>query len=629
MASEFFHRISAVTALVLPVLIASGTGFPAIAQQNQGITPEASAAIAGTPRPSPQNGIAMYGTPMLQEGDSLPYARPDAPKGGEIRINAQEGFDSLNPWILAGRAPEGIAPFVFQTLMIRSIDEPFSLYGLLASGVETDEARSYAEFTLRPEARFSDGTPVTVEDVLWSFETLGNQGHPRYTDAWAKIAKAEITAPDKIRFTFKEPSRELVLLLGLRPVLKKAQYEGKDFSASTMDIPIGSGPYTVEEAIPNRKVVYRRNPDFWGKDLPILQGLYNFDKITHAYYSDQNIAFEAFKAGDLDTWREGNAARWNTGYTFPAVQDGRILRTEIPHQRPSGMQGLVFNTRLPVFQDWRVREALTSVYNFEFISKTINSDAEPRIQSYFDNSTLKAGEGPAEGPVAALLEPFKDTLIEGTLEGYTLPQGDGSAQNRKNTRSAMRLLNAAGWSADDAGVLRNEAGDPFTFEIVLQQGDTEIAPAVDIFVESLKRLGIVPQVTVIDAAQYRERTNRFEFGMAWIRRALSLSPGNEQYLYWGASGIDTPGSRNWMGMNSPAAEAMIATMLEARETEEFTYAVRALDRILTAGRYVIPSWYAQSSRLAYKAELHFPQDVPLYGDWPGFQPDVWWYEAAH
>ena len=625
MAPEFFHKYLRAAALSLPVFALGFSPITSFAQAQEGIAP-----VAASPAPqAPSHGIAMYGEPALKDGDSLPYARKDAPKGGEIRINAQEGFDSLNPWILAGRAPEGISLFVAQTLMIRSLDEPFSLYGMLAEGVETDAERSYAEFTLRPQARFSDGSPVTAEDVLWSFETLGTLGHPRYTNTWDKIAKAEITAPNKVRFTFKEPSRELVLLLGLRPVLKKAQYEGKDFALPTMEKPIGSGPYVIGEAVPGRKISYLRDPDWWAKDLPIAQGLYNLDKITHVYFSDQNIAFEAFKAGELDTWREINAALWNNGYTFPAARDGRVIRSEIPHQRPSGMLGLVFNTRLPVFADWRVREALTLAYNFELISKTLNSDADPRIQSYFDNSTLAAGHGPAEGRVAELLAPFKDSLIPGTLEGYSLPVSDGSEQNRKNARRALKLLNEAGWRADDAGVLRDAQGKEFTFEILLQQGDTEIAPAVDIFVEGLKRLGIRPRLTTVDAAQYRERTNRFEFGMAWFKRALSLSPGNEQLLYWGAAGINTPGSRNWMGMNSPAAEAMIAHMLETQSAEEFTASVKALDRILTAGRYVIPNWYAKSSQLAYKAELHFPERVPLYGDWPGFQPEVWWKDPVN
>jgi peptide/nickel transport system substrate-binding protein len=603
MGPQFFHRYLIATALCAPFF---GPNH-ALAE--------------------PTNGIAMYGEPALGAGDSLPYANPQAPKGGTIRMDAQGGFDSLNPWILAGRAAEGIAPFVAQSLMMRSIDEPFALYGLLAESVDTDDARSFVEFTLRDGAKFSNGAPVTVEDVLWSYEIMGTKGHPRYTNAWAKIATAEATGPRSVRFTFTEPDRELALLMGMRPILQKAQYEGKDFASATLEAPIGSGPYIVETVDPGRKITLKRNLEWWAKDLPIVQGLYNFDTLTYVYFADQDVAFEAFKAGALDTWREGNAARWMRSYTFPAVTDGRVLKTEIPNERPSGITGLVFNTRKETFADWRVREALTLVYNFEQINTTLNGGAEPRIQSYFGNSALEGGADAATGRVADLLAPFQETLIPGTVEGYAPPESDGSALNRKNTRAAMRLLNDAGWRADDRGILRDANGTEFTFEIVLQQGDTEVASIVDIYAESLKRLGITPRITLIDAAQYRERTNAYDFDMAWYSRALSLSPGNEQILYWGANGVTEPGSRNWMGMNSPAAENMVNTMLETTSAEDFTASVQALDRILTAGRYVIPNWYPKASRLAYKADLHFPDRLPLYGDWPGFQPDVWWHEA--
>ena len=604
MGPEFFHRYLTAALLCTPIF----TPIYALAE--------------------PTNGIAMYGAPALGALDALPYANPQAPKGGAIRLDAQGGFDSLNPWILAGRAAEGIAPFVAQTLMMRSIDEPFSLYGLLAESVETDDARSFVEFTLREEAKFSDGAPVTVEDVLWSFETLGTKGHPRYATAWAKIASAEATGPRTVRFTFTEPDRELALLMGMRPILQKAQFEGKDFAAAMLERPIGSGPYIIDEVDPGRRITFKRNPDWWAKDLPIVQGLYNFDKLTYLYFADQNVAFEAFKAGNLDTWRETNAARWATGYTFPAVTDGRVLLSEIAHERPSGIIGLAFNTRNPIFTDWRVREALTLAYNFELINATLNGGADPRIQSYFDNSFLKSGQGPAEGRVADLLAPFADSLPPGTLEGYAPPVSDGSEQNRKNTRAALKLLNEAGWRADEKGVLRNAQGAAFGFEIVLQQGDSEVSSIVDIYVEGLKRLGIRPKITLIDAAQYKERTNAYDFDMAWYQRALSLSPGNEQSLYWGTKGVTEPGSRNWMGMSSPAAEAMVDTMLSTTTAEDFTASVQALDRILTAGRYVIPNWYPKASRLAYKADLHFPERLPLYGDWPGFQPDVWWQEIV-
>ncbi len=576
----------------------------------------------------PAHGIAMYGSPALPaDFDHLPYANPDAPKGGTIRLGESGGFDSLNPWILSGRAAAGIAAYTVESLMGRSYDEPFTLYGLLAETVDTDEARSYVEFTLRENARFSDGSPVTIEDVMWSYETLGTEGHARYHTAWAKVAKMEQTGPRSVRFTFNTPDRELALLMGMRPVLKKAQWQGKDFTASTLEPAIGSGPYVVDRFEPGRFVSLKRNPDWWGKDLPFNRGQHNLDEIRYDYFGDGGVVFEAFKGGEIDTWRETNSAKWAREYTFPAVTSGKVVKSEIAHQRPSGITGLVFNTRKPVFADWRVREALTLAFNFEFINATLNDGTEPRISSYFSNSVLAMAPGAASGKVADLLAPFRADLVPGTLEGYVLPQGDGTELNRGNTRKAVRLLEQAGWTVADDGVLKNAQGTPFTFEIVLAQGAAEVQSIVDIYIEALARLGIVPRVTTVDDAQYKERTNTYDFDMAWYMRALSLSPGNEQMLYWGARGVSEPGSRNWMGMTSPAAEAMITAMLEARGHDDFVAAVQALDRVLTAGRYVIPIWYSQVSRLAHDRDLHFPERLPLYGDWPGFQPDVWWYEA--
>ncbi|MBC7139538.1 MAG: ABC transporter substrate-binding protein [Defluviimonas sp.] len=568
----------------------------------------------------------MYGEPALPPDlVALPYANPDAPKGGRMVIGEPGGFDSLNPWILKGRAPWGMGLHVAETLMARSIDEPFTLYGLLAESVETDAARSFVEFTLRPEARFSDGSPVTVEDVIWSYETLGTQGHPRYRTAWAKVARIGSPAPGKVRIEFTEPDRELALLMGMRPVLKKAQWQGRDFAQSTLEVPIGSGAYTVGAFEPGRHISFVRNPDWWGKDLPIARGLHNLDEIRYEYFADPGMIFEAFKAGDLSIWRETNAARWHTQFDFPAVTSGEVVKAEIPHRRPSGITGLVFNTRRPVFADWRVREALTLAFNFEFINQTLNLGTEPRITSYFANSALAMQPGPATGRVAELLTPFADDLIPGTLEGYAPPVSDGTIRNRANMRRAMQLLEEAGWTAE-GGTLRDADGRPFAFEILLAQGAAEPGQVVDIYVQALAQLGITPRIASVDAAQYVERTNRFDFDMAWMVRALSLSPGNEQRLYWGAAGVDQPGSRNWMGMASPAADAMIDHMLAATDPEEMVAAVQALDRVLTAGRWVIPVWYSRATRLAHSSDLHYPARLPLYGDWPGFAPDVWWHE---
>ena len=585
---------------------------------------------AGFAQAEPQHGIAMYGSPALpQDFVSLPYANPDAPKGGRIILGEVGSFDSLNPFILKGRVPWQFRYLGYESLMGRNWDEPFSLYGLLAESIDVGPNRQWVEFTLRPEAKFSDGSPVTVEDVMWSYETLGTKGHPKYLGAWQKVAKMEQTGERKIRFTFNTEDRELALIIGMRPILKKSQYEDKDFTASSLEAPIGTGPYVVDDLEQGRYLVLKRNPDYWGKDLPFRRGTHNFDEIRMEFFTDANVRFEAFKAGEIDVMREGNAGKWATLYDFPAMRAGEVVKSEIPHQRPTGLKGLVMNTRNPIFADWRVRQAMILAFNYEFISQTVNGRAAPRIKSYFDNSVLAMEPGPAKGRVAELLTPFADELSRDTIEGYTLPVSDGSERNRKNIRKAMALLAQAGWDVEN-GVMQNSAGQPFAFEIVLKQGASEVRSIVDLYVEALKRLGMQPTVTVIDKAQYKERTNAYDFDMAFYARGASLSPGNEQMLYWGSYGVTRPGTRNWMGMKSPAAEVMINTMLNARDREELGIAARALDRIITAGRYVIPIWADGPSRIAHKSFLHYRADhLPIYGDWIGFMPDVWWYEKEN
>ncbi|MGP3696449.1 extracellular solute-binding protein [Rhodobacter sp. NSM] len=575
----------------------------------------------------PAHGIAMYGEPALPpDFVSLPYANPDAPKGGRIVLGETGGFDSLNPYIVKGRAPYTLAPLTVETLMGRSIDEPFSLYGLLAESVETDPARTWVEFTLREEARFSDGSPVTVEDVLWSFEELGTKGMPRYWIAWQKIASAEQTGPRSVRFTFTGQDRELPLVLGLRPILKKAQWEGRDFASSGFEAPVGSGPYILESYEPGRSLHYRRNPDWWGRDLPFNRGQHNFDEVIVEYFGDAGVAFEAFKSGALSVFRETNPAKWLTNYDFPAARAGEVVKSEIPHGRPSGMEGLVMNARRPLFADWRVRDALIQAFNFELVNRTLTGGTEPRIPSYFANSALGMAVGePAEGRVRALLEPFASQLLPGTLDGYALPVSDGSEANRPALRKAARLLAEAGYDVQ-AGVLRGPDGRPVDFEILLPQGADTMIAAANIYAQSLARLGIAVRIATVDPAQYKQRVDSQQFDMTSFLRSLTLSPGNEQLLYWSAAGKDEPGSRNLMGIESPAAEALIRHMLSTDDPEDFTASVRALDRVLTAGRYVIPMWYSQVSRLAHDRHLRYPANTPVYGDWPGFLPDVWWAE---
>lgn len=573
------------------------------------------------------HGIAMYGKPALPpDFVSLPYANPDAPKGGRIVFGESGGFDSLNPFIVNGIAPAGITNHTIETLLGRSFDEPFSLYGLLAESVVTDEERTFVEFTLRPEARFSDGSPVTVEDVIWSFETLGTKGQPRYAAAYGKVSTVEKVGERGVRFTFNTVDRELPLILGLRPILKKAQWDGKDFTVSSLEAPIGSGPYTVAEFEPGKFITYRKDPDWWGADLPFNRGQHNLDEIRYDYFGDAGVVFEAFKAGEITSWRETNPVKWDQQYDFPAVQSGDVVKSVVPHSRPSGIEGFVFNTRKPIFQDWRVREALITAFNFELVNKTLNGGIPPRIESYFSNSPLGMTPGArAEGKVLALLEPFRDQLLPGALEGYALPVGDGTEANRKAIRTATALLEEAGWTVQD-GALKNAAGEPFAFDILITNGADDIINAATIYVEGLKRLGIDARITTVDSAQMKERTTNYDFDMTHYVRSLSLSPGNEQTLYWGSAGVTEPGTRNWMGMNSPAAEAMIATMVASKNPDDFVAAVQALDRILTTGRYVIPIWYSDVSRIAHRKELKYPERLPLYGDWPGFQPEVWWYE---
>jgi peptide/nickel transport system substrate-binding protein len=583
--------------------------------------------LGGMAAAEPRHGIAMYGEPALPpDFVSLPYANPEAPKGGTIVFGEAGGFDSLNPFIVKGQSPAQLTSFTVETLMGRSMNEPFSLYGLLAESIDTDEGRTYVEFTLREAARFADGSPVTVEDVLWSYETLGTLGNPRYHAAWKKIAKAEATGPRSVRFTFNVEDRELPLILGLRPILKKAQWEGKDFTESTLEAPIGSGPYVVATFEPGSTITYKKNPDWWGKDLAFNKGLHNADEIRVDYFSGASVVFEAFRAGELSTWIETNPAKWQTNFDFPAVAEGKVIKQELPHSRPSGIEGFAMNTRNPLFADWRVREAMIQAFNFELVNATLNAGALPRISSFYSNSILSGQmDQPAAGRVAELLAPFTADLLPGTLEGYSLPVSDGSEANRAGLRAATDLLAEAGWTVQD-GVLKNDKGEPFAFDILLQTGADDTIAAASIYVEALKGLGIDAKVTTVDSAVYKERTNTYDFAMTHYIRSLSLSPGNEQSLYWGAKQAAEPGTRNWAGITSPAVDAMIEAMLKTTDPVEYTAAVQALDRALTAGRYIVPVWYNDKTRIAFDARLQHPEANALYGVYPGTFPESWWVQ---
>ncbi len=596
--------------------------------QNLAAAAVASTALIGAAAfAEPKHGIAMYGEPALPpDFVSLPYVNPDAPFGGSVSAGEVGSFDSLNPHIQKGRVPWQLRFLAYESLMGRSLDEPFTLYGLLAESIDVSDAGDSVEFVLREEARFSDGSPVTVEDVIWSYETLGTEGHGRYRGSWAKVASAEQTGARSVKFTFNVQDRELALIMGMRPILKKAQWEGKDFAESGLDeVPISSAPYVIDDFEAGRFVSLKRNPDYWGVNVPFRKGTNVIDNVRMEFFSDGTAMFEAFKAGELTSHRESNSAKWDQQFGFPRVTNGDVIKAEIPHKRPSGMTGFVMNTRRDVFKDYRVREAMIQAFNFEFINDKLNGGKQPRITSYFSNSVLGMDHGPAEGRVLELLQAHKDSLTEGAIEGYSLPVSDGSQRNRAGIVKAQDLLAEAGWEIKD-GVMTSPEGKPLNFTILASSGSSEVLAILNIYTQALERIGVFATVDAIDQAQYRERTDTFDYDMTYFTRGLSLSPGNEQLAYWGMDAADTEGSRNMAGIKVPAIDAMVQEMLTVESREDYLAAVKALDRILMSGRYVIPIWYSPVSRLAHNKELKRPDVVPAYGDWPGYLPDVWWIE---
>lgn len=593
-----------------------------------GIGAAASITLAGTyAMAEPQHGIAMYGDPALPPDFAhLPYANPDAPTGGKMVTANVGSFDSLNPYIQKGSVHWQLRYLTGDSLMGRSLDEPFTLYGVIAESIETSPERDWVEFTIREGAEFHDGSPITVEDVIWSYETLGTEGHGRYRGFWAKVDTLEAVGPRTVRFTFNVEDKELALIAGLRPILKKAQWDGVEFGDSGLDvIPIVSGEYKIADFEAGRFISFQRDPDYWGADIPFKVGTGNLDEVRLEFFGDDTAAFEAFKIGIVNTQREFNVAKWDGQYNFPRVQNGEVVKAILPHARPSGMTGYVMNTRRDVFSDWRVRDAMLHVFNFEFINEAMTGSQQPRITSYWSNSPLAMKDGPATGRVDEFLEPFADELTPGTIEGYALPVSDGSERNRAGIRAALAQLEAAGYTVQD-GVLADANGKPFTFEILVQNGRSEQAAIIDIFAQSLSRIGVTPTVVSADNAQFKERTDAYDFDMTYYRRSVSLSPGNEQYAYYGSERADEPGGRNLMGVKSAAADAMIGRLLTSESQDDFRAAVAGLDRVLTAGRYVLPIYQWNISRVASNKELKYPANLPIFGDWPGWQPDVWWYE---
>ena len=576
---------------------------------------------ASAVRAEPRHGIAMHGEPgYAADYRHFSYADPNAPKGGDITLAVTGTFDSTNPLIIKGVPAAGVRAHVFESLMARALDEPFSLYGLIAETIETPDDRSWVAFRLRPEARFSDGTPITVDDVIFSLETLRDHGRPNHRTYYSKVARIERPDDRTVKFVFgPEGDREIPLILGLMPILPKHIFGGKDFEKTTLAPLVGSGPYVMEEIKPGARIVYRRNPDYWGRALAPNVGRHNFDRIRYDYFRDTNSAFEAFKKGLVDMRGEGDPTRWAKGYEFPAREEGRVVLEEFKTGLPSGMSAFVFNTRRPVFSDIRVRQALIQMFDFEWANRSLFYDLYTRTQSFFDNSDLSSHGRAADETEKALLARYPDVVPPDIMDGsHVLPKSDGSGRNRKNRRTATRLLKQAGYVVRDKILVNEKTGQPFRFEFVVSSREQERLALH--FARSLKKLGIELEVRQIDSAQMQKRRETFDFDMIEYTWYTSLSPGNEQTFYWGTAGRTRNGTRNYMGTEEPAIDDMIAALLVARDRPEFASAVRALDRVLLAGRYVIPLYHSPTRWTARWSHLKHPTETSLYGH----QLDTWW-----
>jgi peptide/nickel transport system substrate-binding protein len=563
----------------------------------------------------------MHGAPALPASFShMPYANPDAPKGGRLVQGLLGSFDSLNPMIVRGLAVQQIRGFVVESLMARGNDEPFTLYGLLAKSIETDDARSYVTFRLDPLARFSDGQPVLAEDVLFSWALLRDKGRPNHRLYYAKVTRAEALDARTIRFDLAGANdRELPLILGLMPVLAKHAVDVATFEETSMTAPLGSGPYRVSAVKPGASLTLTRNPDYWGRDLPINRGLWNFDEIRLDFYREANGAFEAFKRGLYDFRVETEPLRWHDGYDFPAARNGAVIRDVIKTGMPQPSEYLVFNTRRPIFADIRVRQALTLLFDFEWINRNYFFGLYGRAGGFFAGSELSAYARAADERERALLKPYASHIRPDILDGtWRLPVSDASGRDRTTLRSALALLSQAGYDLDGTVLRQRASGTALAFEILVTTRDQErIALA---FTRDLKRAGIEATVRAVDGVQFDQRRLGFDFDMIQNRWDQSLSPGNEQSFYWGSEAADNQGSRNYMGAKDPAIDAMIVAMLEAREHGEFVSAVRALDRALMSGFYAIPLYNVSEQWIARWNRIESPSTTAL----SGYLPETWW-----
>ena len=554
------------------------------------------------------------------------YTSPRAVKGGKLLLHSLGGFDKMNPFTLKGTAPDDLESLVFEPLAVASLDEPFSEYGLIARDIELAADRLSVIFTIDERARFSDGSPVTVEDVKFSLETLKSEAaHPFYQSYLQDLSGAEILDAQRIRFRFAKKNRELHLIAAQLPILSQKFYTAHPFSQESLTVPVGSGPYLVAEFSPGKSITFKRNPQYWARDLPVRRHQFNFDTITYKYFKDQIVAVEAFKAHEFDFMYVNIAKQWARDLTGPRFEKKEIVKETLPHQNDQGMQGFVFNLRRPLFQDRKVRQALGLAFDFEWANTALFFDEYSRSASYFSNSTL-AASGLPQGLELEYLQPFRAQLPP---ELFTTPPTPPStappSSLRANLRLAKKLLNEAGWQVDKSGLLADRNGRPFEFEILLVSPSFERVMAP--YVQNLAKLGVRASYRTIDPALFQRRLQEFDFDMIVNVYGQSQSPGNEQRDYWSSASADRQGSRNYMGLKNPVVDAMVERLVYAETQEELTAACRALDRVLWYGYYVVPNWYLAFHRVAYWNRFARPEQLPLYYS-PSQALATWWVKQG-
>ncbi len=575
--------------------------------------------LFATPAFASDIGIAMHGTPKYKAGfDHLDYFNPDAPKGGTLRLSKSGTFNNLNNHVITGNNAEGLE-YVNDKLMQRIWDEPFTMYGLVAESIDVAPDRSWITFHLNPKARFHDGVPITTADVKYSFEMYQKFGHPVRRRVYGLVKKIDVLSERDIKFTFGDGyDHESVMILAMMPVLPKHYWEKVDFSKTTLKPPLGSGPYKIVSVDPGRKVVYERVKDYWAKDLPVNKGQYNFDNIIYTYFRDDDISLQAFRSGDYNLRREYDITKWLTRYDFPDVASGKIVKEEIVHQRPEMLKAIIFNTRRGIFSDRRVREALSSMFNDEWLNKTLYFGKMKKINSTFPNSSL-AATGKPEGEELRILEQYKVDLPR---EIFGEPFSASSGGGRDAKRKAITLLKQAGWKFDNETLL-DASGKPANFEILL--GDPTDEKIALEFARSLSTIGISAHVRTVDNAQFIGRLDDYDYDMVVNKWINSLSPGNEQVNYWGSKSAHSKGARNYAGIDNPAIDALADSIGRSETREMLVARVHALDRALMYGYYMIPLFYLGKDLVAYDSSIHRPSVTPLYG----IVLESWWQEAAN